>query len=83
MVLSYVDGEQGGYGVGTRQVLSTNPALSAECMASFNNFARIIAKHDPEVEFDLVNPCAKPQKGALDSVGQYALDMLVKQAPLY
>ena len=84
MAVSYVDGEeQGGYGVGTRQMLSFDPELYGECTTAFDTLSRVAAKHRPEIEFDLVNPCTKAQKGGLARIGGYALGILTKQLVLY
>lgn len=83
MALSYVDGDRGAYGVGTRKPLSFDPALYEECTTAFDTFSNLVAKHRPAIDFDLVNPCTRAQKGRLTRLGEYALGMLIKQGPLY
>ena len=71
MALSYLDGEHGGYGVGTRQVLSMDPALSTDCTAALNTFRGLVARRDIRIDFELNDPCVKPPKGILAIVKEF------------
>lgn len=68
LALSYIDDQVGGYGVGSRQVLSVREKTADECEAAFSTFSTIVSKYEPYLEFDLVNPCFKASRGSLESI---------------
>ncbi|KAK3938001.1 hypothetical protein QBC46DRAFT_356153 [Diplogelasinospora grovesii] len=59
LALSYVDIEHGGYGVGSRQMLSTDPAHARDCHSAQRTFRNIAAKYglEAKLKFQIGNPC--------------------------
>jgi len=59
LALSYVDIEQGGYGVGSRQMLSTDPAHARDCHSALRTVRNIAAQYglESKLKFQIGNPC--------------------------
>lgn len=74
-----VDIEHGGYGVGSRQMLSTDPARAEDCLSALRTFRKIVAEHglEDKLKFELENPCIGVRSGdfslqkVLGSIGIY------------
>ena len=68
LALSYIDDRIGGYGVGSRQVLSVSEGTADECEAAFSTLSTLVKKHEPNLGFELVNPCFRAPRGSFESL---------------
>lgn len=82
LALSYVDDRRGGYGVGSRQVLSVSQETADECRAAFNTFSAIVQKHEPKLAFEMVNPCFRASKGSIESIRLVLVGLFKQQNAL-